>query len=79
MAIFYTHVLHGADYARDVEGQEFAGLEEARASARRAARLAVAYEIEAGRDPVNLEYHIHDETGAQLAALPVSATISGLD
>jgi hypothetical protein len=79
MPRFYTHVLRGTDYANDVEGQEFASTEEARESARRGARITVAYEIKAGRDPVELEYHIHDEAGTKLATFRVSATVTGLD
>jgi hypothetical protein len=79
MQHFYTHVLRGDDYAEDREGQEFASLEEARESARQSARMMLAHEFEAGRNPKTLEYHIHDEAGARLAVVQVHATISGLD
>ncbi len=78
MPRFYTHVLHRTGYAKDAEGQELAGLDEACEGARRSALGMVASEIEIGRYPVELEYHIHDETGQRIATLPVTATVSGI-
>lgn len=79
MPIFYTDVAIGRDFARAVEGQEFTDSEAALKSARDGARQTVSSEIQAGRDPVNLEYFIRDQGGTQLATFLVTATISGLE
>jgi hypothetical protein len=79
MDLFYTHVLTGTSYARDREGQRFGNLGEACQSARDSARVLVSEEIRAGRDPVELEFHVCDEAGTRLATFAVSATVSGLD
>lgn len=78
MKRFYIHVLNGTAYARDPEGQQFPDLEEACRDARSSARSMVCEEIYAGRDPVRLEFHIHNESGTQLARFAVGATVSGL-
>jgi hypothetical protein len=78
MKRFYTHVLNGATYAQDLEGQQFRDLEEACQTTRRSARSMVCEEIRAGRDPVRLEFHICNDGGALLARLCVDAIVSGL-
>jgi hypothetical protein len=79
MAQFYTHVLIGTKYALDPEGHEFPDLEAACESARNGARRLISDEILAGRDPVQLEYHICEEAGTRLATLAIGATVTGLD
>lgn len=79
MPIFYTDVRIGTDFARAVEGQEFSDSDAALRSARDGARGTVSSEINAGRDPVSLEYFIRDEDGTQFATFSVTATVSGLD
>jgi hypothetical protein len=79
VAHFYTHVLNGTQYVRDLEGEEFEDLEAACQSVCDGARWFVSEEIYAGRDPVKLEYRICDEAGTQLATFAVGATVSGLD
>ena len=78
MPMFYTHVLHGTDIARDEEGQEFATLDEARLVGLRAAGDMVAEEVAAGHYHVDLELRIHDEANTLLITLPVSASVIGL-
>lgn len=79
MPRFYTHLLKGSVYAQDPEGEEFANSEAACQSARRGARSLVINEIAARREPVKLEYYIHDDTGTLLATCTVSAVVSGLN
>lgn len=79
MSRFYTHVLNGTGFAEDEEGQEFADLDAARCAAVQSAAGIVAEELSAGRHQVSLELYIHDERGARLATLPVTAAVTGLD
>lgn len=79
MPIFYTDVRTGTDFARAVEGEEFTDCDASLKSARDGARGTVSSEINAGRDPVSLEYFIRDEGETQLATFSVTATVSGLD
>ena len=76
MRRFYTHVLYGTGLAEDPEGQEFASIEDASNSARHAARIIIAKEIEAGRDPIALEFRIQNEAGDRLSTISANATIS---
>lgn len=78
MQRFYTHVCAGDDCARDLEGSILPDLEAACKQAREDARFLVATEIQNGADEVEFELCIEDETGASLAALPISAKVLGL-
>lgn len=78
MQRFYTHVRTGDESARDIEGTEHPNLTAACEQAKEEARFLIATEIQQGADEVKFEMCIEDETGAPLAALPVSAKVLGL-
>lgn len=78
MQRFYTHICAGDDCARDLEGTILPDLEAACRQAREEARFLVANEIQKGSDEVEFALRIEDETGAPLAALPISAKVLGL-
>ena len=69
MVRYYFHIVDGRT-VKDEEGQEFPGLDEARAEAIAAARSIMREAIWTGRLPLNECIQIADEKGAVLETVP---------
>ena len=74
--IFYTHIMNGVGYLADEEGADFADLEAAEHAAILAAAEIIADEIKSGCRSVEVTLFIEDAEHAQLAELPVKASIT---
>ncbi|MBA2918292.1 hypothetical protein GON01_04805 [Sphingomonas sp. MAH-20] len=72
---FYFHIVDG-QFVRDEEGQEFPGLEEAKAEAIAAARSIMREAIWAGRLPLNEGIQITDGNGTVLMTVPFRDAIT---
>jgi hypothetical protein len=69
MTKFFFDVLRGSDIAKDIEGTELPGLEEAKAMAQATAREMLANAIKSGdQQPVEV-VTILDESGLKLAEI----------
>jgi hypothetical protein len=66
---YYFHIIDGRT-VRDEEGQDFPGLEEAKAEAVASARSIMREAIWAGRLPLNECIQIADEKGTVLMIVP---------
>lgn len=75
MLRYYFHIVDGR-FVRDEEGQEFPGLEEARAEAIAAARSIMREALWVGRLPLNECIQIADGNGTVLMTVPFRAAVT---
>lgn len=74
MPRYYLHIIDGRT-VRDEEGQEFAGLEDARAEAVAGARSIMREALWEGRLPLNECIQVADENGTVVATVPLREAI----
>jgi hypothetical protein len=74
MPRYFLHVVDGK-FLRDEEGQEFTGLDHAKAEAVASARSIMREAIWGGRLPLNESIQITDEQGAVLLEVPFRSVV----
>jgi hypothetical protein len=75
MARFYINFRNGNEIAKDDEGQDLPGLEEARAAALVSAREILADNVKAGAKNPLQAVIITDETGQEIMTIPAKEVL----